>query len=620
MRIKIGTKLIAGFMLTIVLMVALALYSVKIGQKYLERSVGASSIFLAEEMLKTMDRELYRKIEEIQAYSRDVFLQKALSQSNTSFEKLDNIEEYVNQKDRQWVSVPKEEITLFMHGLINNELSNGLRKQLVEYYENRYGYKVFGEISVTNKYGANVAQTGKTSDYRQDDEQWWQIAKEKAFYVDNVEYDESAAMHAISIGVRVDNEQGDFIGVMRAVVSVKAIVREAEIAISRYETTTIKLTTKDGKLIYGTKAFQFLEDVSEKEFFKNMKGESGFFFAEEGARERLFSYARSKGYRDFEGLGWTLAVRHDVEEVLRPAFVLRNNIMAASLILIAAGIAIAFFISLSITRPIAKLRKSAEIIGKGDLEHRVDLQTKDEIGELAASFTHMAEDLKQAQEELIRKEKLAILGQLAGGVGHELRNPLGAIKNAAYFLNMALEKPEPEVKETLEILEKEVATSERIISSLLGFARPRAPVRRKVHVNEVIQEALSRTDIAENMELVSQLDESVPTILADPDQLAQVFGNLILNGVQAMLEGGKLTIKSKVESPNWVAVSVADTGVGIPEENLGKLFEPLFTSKAKGIGLGLAITKALVEGHGGTIEVESVEGKGSMFVVKLPLI
>jgi signal transduction histidine kinase len=427
-------------------------------------------------------------------------------------------------------------------------------------------------------------------------------------------------MHAISIGVRVDNEQGDFIGVMRAVVSVKAIVREAEIAISRYETTTIKLTTKDGKLIYGTKAFQFLEDVSEKEFFKNMKGESGFFFAEEGARERLFSYARSKGYRDFEGLGWTLAVRHDVEEVLRPAFVLRNNIMAASLILIAAGIAIAFFISLSITRPIAKLRKSAEIIGKGDLEHRVDLQTKDEIGELAASFTHMAEDLKQAQEELIRKEKLAILGQLAGGVGHELRNPLGAIKNAAYFLNMALEKPEPEVKETLEILEKEVATSERIISSLLGFARPRAPVRRKVHVNEVIQEALSRTDIAENVELVSQLDESVPTILADPDQLAQVFGNLILNGVQAMLEGGKLTIKSKVESPNWVVVSVADTGVGIPEENLGKLFEPLFTSKAKGIGLGLAITKALVEGHGGTIEVESVEGKGSMFVVKLPLI
>jgi PAS domain S-box-containing protein len=229
------------------------------------------------------------------------------------------------------------------------------------------------------------------------------------------------------------------------------------------------------------------------------------------------------------------------------------------------------------------------------------------------------QELRDAQEQLVRQEKLAVLGQLAGGIGHELRNPLGAISNAVYFLNMVLEEPDPEIKETLEILQKEVRTSEVIISSLLDFARTKAPTRRKVHVNDVVQEALSRTTVPKNVEVASQLDETLPIILADPDQLGQVFGNIILNAVQAMPEGGQLLVKTKAPSPEWVAVSFADTGMGIPEENLDKLFEPLFTTKAKGIGLGLAVTKTLVEGHGGAIEVESEMGVGTTFTVRLPI-
>lgn len=228
-------------------------------------------------------------------------------------------------------------------------------------------------------------------------------------------------------------------------------------------------------------------------------------------------------------------------------------------------------------------------------------------------------ECKKMQEQLIRQEKLAVLGQLAGDVGHELRNPLGAIKNAAYFLKMALEKPEPEVKETLKILEKEVATSERIISSLLGFARPKPPTRRKVDINEIVQEALSRIRTPEHVEVVRKLDEALPAILADPNQLDQIFGNLILNAIQAMPEAGYLVIKSEVRNPGWVAISFADTGVGVPEDNLKRIFEPLFTTKAKGIGLGLALTITLVKQHGGAIEVESEAGKGSTFTVRLPI-
>jgi PAS domain S-box-containing protein len=229
-------------------------------------------------------------------------------------------------------------------------------------------------------------------------------------------------------------------------------------------------------------------------------------------------------------------------------------------------------------------------------------------------------ELYAAQDRLVRQEKLAILGQLAGGVGHELRNPLGAIKNAAYFLNLALAEPEPEVKETLDILHREVAASERIIGSLLGFARPRPPARQPVEINTLVREALARTALPENVRVVTHLDEALPAILADPDQLTQVFGNLLLNAVQAMPDGGRLTVETRVEpGAGWLAVSIADTGVGVPPENLGKLFEPLFSTKARGIGLGLALSKILVESHGGRIEARSEVGAGSIFTVKLPI-
>ncbi len=255
-------------------------------------------------------------------------------------------------------------------------------------------------------------------------------------------------------------------------------------------------------------------------------------------------------------------------------------------------------------------------------EEKTRVQLIDELVELRQRVAELEEieaSRKAMQEHLVYSEKLALLGQLTAGMGHELRNPLGAIKNATYFLNMVLAEPEPEVKETLDILDKEVAISESILSSLFDFTRPKPPALRKVYINDVAQEALFRTPVSEKVEVVRQLDESLPIILADPDQLGQAFKNITLNAIQAMPEGGRLVVTSQVTSPGWIAVSFADTGTGISKENLNKIFEPLFTSKAKGIGLGLAVTKTIVEGHGGTIEVESEVGKGSTFIVSLPL-
>ncbi len=224
---------------------------------------------------------------------------------------------------------------------------------------------------------------------------------------------------------------------------------------------------------------------------------------------------------------------------------------------------------------------------------------------------------REAQK--IRQERLIMLGQLAGGVGHELRNPLGAIKNAAYFLKMAIENPELEIKETLEVLEKEVHNSEIIINSLLGFARPKPPLFRKIEINGIIDYMLSNIEIPNNIRVVKEFDENLPTILGDPDQIIPVFRNIIINAIQAMVKGGNLVIKTTTLSIGGVSISITDSGVGIDKENMNKLFEPLFTTKAKGIGLGLAISKILVENHGGTIKAQSEVGKGCTFTIELPI-
>ena len=226
--------------------------------------------------------------------------------------------------------------------------------------------------------------------------------------------------------------------------------------------------------------------------------------------------------------------------------------------------------------------------------------------------------LETAQEKLIRQEKLAVLGQLAGGVGHELRNPLGAMKNAVYFLNMVLANPQEKVLQSLGILEREIEVSERIISSLLGYAKPQPASKQKTEISKLLGSVLVRIGLPEKVILEFEESKDHPFIEADPDQLKHAFRNIIVNAVQAMPEGGRLKIAVSSVGGS-LNIDISDTGDGMSEEIRKMIFEPLFTTKAKGMGLGLAITKTLIEGNGGRIEAFIEEGSGSRFSVSFPL-
>ncbi len=227
-------------------------------------------------------------------------------------------------------------------------------------------------------------------------------------------------------------------------------------------------------------------------------------------------------------------------------------------------------------------------------------------------------ELETAQEQLVRRERLAVLGQLAGGVGHELRNPLNVIANAAELLRVALGDADPLVDEYVDLIVSATSRSLKIVTDLLGLARAPKSVREKVSASDLVAWVLERRAPPEGVRLSVEVPPALPLLLVDSEQIGIVLTNVVENAYQAMPSGGALTISARVEQ-GQLCLSVHDTGYGIPEENLAMLFEPLFTTKARGIGLGLPISKSLVEANGGRIEVESREGHGSTFVLWLPL-
>ncbi len=646
MNINIRTKLTAGFVAFVVLMTILAFYSVKVSQKSLQESVGKSSVFLADEMLRRIDRDIYTLLEKIQIYAHSLLVQETVSESNQEFEKLDDIKNYIDQRDGEWVSSPEDEVTTFMSELIANKLSHNLRKEFIDFYEKEYGYRVFLEAFVTNKFGANVSQTGKTSDYRQDDEEWWQAAREEGFYVSNVQYDESANAHVISIGVRIEDEKGDFMGAIKGVVSSYEIMKVAVLSTKKYQTTEIKLITEGGGLIYATDASKFLEDVSKKSFFNKITAESGFFTAQEGGKEKLFSYTHSRGYRDFKGLSWILVVGYNTAEVLGPAFRLRNNIAIASGVLIIIGIIASFFISRSISNPLRNLTESVRIIGKGDLDHKVKVKSKDEIGELGAAFNRMTENLQQitaSRDELNKeiterkkveqklKKTMADLArsnkeleQFAYVASHDLQEPLRMISSYTQLLEKRYsDKLDQDAREFINYAVDGANRMQKMINDLLQYSRvtTRGKEFELVEVSSALGQARANLNILieENQAMVT--NDELPQVKVDKSQLVLLFQNLIHNAIKFRGEETPHVHISAEEKENEWVFSVADNGRGIEPEYRDKIFTIFKYLHGKkeytGTGIGLALCKRIVNRHGGEIWVESEPGEGSTFYFTL---
>ena len=241
-----------------------------------------------------------------------------------------------------------------------------------------------------------------------------------------------------------------------------------------------------------------------------------------------------------------------------------------------------------------------------------------------------ADELKKACEErqklevqLIQSEKMASLGQLAAGVAHEINNPLTGVLTSGHLLLKKFEQIDDPNREDIEIVVRETTRCREIVRQLLDFARQSTPTMVCTNLTPLINETLSIMENQfhiKNIKIIKELKEDIPDIMLDVNQIEQVFINILLNAIEAMSEGGTITISSDYDQ-HFVNVTFQDNGRGISEKNLGKIFDPFFTTKfnQKGTGLGLSVSYGIIRRHNGTIEVKSKVNEGTAFIVKLPL-
>ena len=641
----IQRKIVTAIFIVGVLPLILGIYLTYLnGRKNLRASIGIKFQEIAKQTANKVDMFIELEILEAQGLTLSPIIRKTVENANRA---------------------NKEGKDAEIH-LLNNEAANYI-KSYQEFRKEEYM-----AILITNEKGAMVVSTKNIEDSYQGGEGWWQIAFNQGkggTFISNFYFDESEGEYLMDMAVPIMDESGkNAIGVIKFIIKnfkIFEMVKDIQID----ETGHAMLITSDKVILICPIFPPESHRITDPVIRKIAMDEPGWTVAEDnahGGKNAISGFAPVQstyrlGAENFNGKRWYIFISQNPEETYAPIYSLLWRVSIYGLLLIGIISIMGYFAAYRIVTPIQILQKGATLIGQGNLDHRLDIHTNDEIEQLANEFNNMAielkgfysaleqkveertMELKEAQSRLIQSERLLSMGQVSAGIGHELRNPLGVIRNSVYYLKGKISYQDPKIIKHINIIEKEIANSDKIVSDLLNFSRPIKPTLRLTDINKVIEEAVACNNIPEKVKVLKELDTNISPLLLDSDLIQQVFNNIILNSIDAMQEGGNLAIRtafrpqsidlqsnsvkqergrgSKVYSlkSDFIEVSFSDTGKGIAEENQSKLFNPFFTNKAKGIGLGLALCKRIIEEHKGSIEIMSKVDKGTTVTIRLPV-
>jgi two-component system, NtrC family, sensor histidine kinase HydH len=321
---------------------------------------------------------------------------------------------------------------------------------------------------------------------------------------------------------------------------------------------------------------------------------------------------------------WRVVVAQPLAEAFAPVYrtaTLLGTALAGTLL---AALAIALVAARRVTRPLAELTAAAEAVGRagGGPPPIVRLRSRDEIGTLTAAFNRMAIDLRRAERELVDAAKFAFVGELAAGVAHEVRTPLGVLRSSTQLLERSLDAKDDEARELLELLRVEVDRIERVVSGLLELGRPRELRPEPAAVGQIVFRAADFVEAQAREKHISIRRHPVvpdPEALCDPELVYQIALNLLVNAVQILSDGGSVDVGLLPPRDGYVGFEVKDDGPGMSEEIRARIFEPYYTRRNGGAGLGLTFVRRVVQEHRGRIFVESTPGSGAVFRVELPV-
>lgn len=381
------------------------------------------------------------------------------------------------------------------------------------------------------------------------------------------------------------------------------------------------INNSSDKIISSTDPRKIGKDLSTKRKELIFKAELGDTVAGEGHAYNVIIPVVA-GEKHFGYIHLTINT-DDYSTVMRRRLFAR---LLAVILVFGIGMILTVFLAKSYTKPIEDVVRVAQSVAAGNLNHELNTDRKDEIGKLAQSFNFMVERLRERRglEEKLRKaEHLAGIGQFATSIAHEIKNPLNFI---SLSIDLIREKYKPADNATQKNFESmilniknEIQRVSRFAESFLEYGRPLELNRRMTDMNRLLEDVISLVTAKAQMENIEirKSGESLPELFVDPEFIKTCLYNIILNAFQAMPMGGTLSVTTRKQDSSFLVI-IEDTGIGIPEDRISRVFDPFFTTKTSGLGLGLALTKRVIEEHKGKVEIKSVEGRGTTFTVTLP--
>ncbi len=281
-----------------------------------------------------------------------------------------------------------------------------------------------------------------------------------------------------------------------------------------------------------------------------------------------------------------------------------------------------YLVYMHVVVPLGQIEATTRKIAHGDFTFIPEVRSQDEVGTCVGAFNRMVKELQENQDMLVQTKKLAALGTVTSGVAHELNNPLNNISTSCQIVMEELNSPDRDyLRKLLGNIMSQTDKARDIVRNLLEFSRERVFTLEPVKLGDLIHDTfdLIQSDIPSNVEIEIQVRDDIPDLMVDRIRVQQALLNLILNGMQAMPDGGKLTVRTWQDDAS-VSIDISDTGIGIPAEDLPRIFDPFFSTKdvGKGTGLGLSVSYGIIDKHGGRITVRSVPGRGTTFTIVLP--